>query len=113
MGNEKCFGLEEYKDLAIIHARYLHCEAQSPLVLSLIETVDDKHAALQLYASDLELSLSQIEAEREAYIVSATTSAEQTAIEARRKTVWRALAIGGLVVSLALGAVVTGMGVSQ
>jgi hypothetical protein len=112
-GAEECFALDEYKSLAIIYSRYLSCEEQGPLVLDLLEVINDKQTALSLYADDLELALTRIEDEREAYVTSATTSAELAAGEERRKRVWRAVAIGGLVVSLALGAVVAGMGATQ
>jgi hypothetical protein len=112
-GAEKCFALDEYKNIAIIYSRYLSCEEQGPLVLDLLEVVNDKQTALSVYADDLELALTRIEDEREAYVVSATTSAELAAGEARRKRVWRAVAIGGLVVSLALGAVVAGTGATK
>jgi hypothetical protein len=112
-GAEKCFDLEGYKGLAIIYSRYLSCEEQGPLVLDLLEVVDDKQTALSVYADDLELALTRIEGEREAYVTSATTSAELAAGEERRKRIWRAVAIGGLIVSVALGAVVAGMGATK
>jgi hypothetical protein len=46
-----------------------------------------------------------LENERNAYVVAATQNAEKAELEERYKRVWRGFAITGIVVSLALGAV--------
>lgn len=113
IGNEKCFGLDAYKNLAIIYTRYSVCETQRALVADLRSAVDEKQGALEEATDDLSYALSLVEEERDSYIVAATTNAEQAELEARYKRVWRGFAIGGLVVSLALGAVILGVGVSR
>lgn len=113
VASEKCFDLEGYKSLAIIYGRYSHCEAQKHYVLDLVAAVDAKQNALEEASLDLTLALSSLEAERKAMAAAMVAGAERTKSEAWRKRVWRGLAVGGLVVSLALGAVVLGMGVSQ
>jgi hypothetical protein len=106
----RCFDLEQYKVIATIYARYVTCEAQKPLVAELVEATEDKQAALRAFAGDLELTLTRAEAERSAYELAATTSAEQAATEAQRKRVWRAVAVASLAAALVLGAVATGIG---
>jgi hypothetical protein len=104
-GKEKCFDLEAYKSLVIIYAHYMACEAQRAYVFDLKTTVDEKQEALKKYEADLRLVLTTLERERDAMVIAATTNAELAEKEERRKRAWRGFAIGGLVVSLALGAV--------
>jgi hypothetical protein len=73
--------------------------------------LDEKEAGLKRYADDLKITLTSLEQERDAMVIAATISAESAEKEERRKRAWRGFAIGGLIVSLALGAVITGMGV--
>lgn len=110
-GKEKCFDLESYKSLVIIYAHYMACESQRDYVFGLRKALDEKQAGLERYADDLKITLTTLERERDAMVIAATTSAEQAEIQERRKRAWRGFAIGGIIVSLALGAVITGMGV--
>jgi hypothetical protein len=73
--------------------------------------LDEKEAGLKRYADDLKITLTSLEQERDAMVIAATISAESAEKEERRKRAWRGFAIGGIIVSLALGAVITGMGV--
>jgi hypothetical protein len=106
-GKEKCFDLEAYKSLVIIYAHYMACESQRDHVFSLRTALDEKQAGLKRYADDLKITLTTLERERDAMVVAATNNAEQAETEERRKRAWRGFAIGGLVVSLALGVIVT------
>jgi hypothetical protein len=110
-GKEKCFGLEGYKSLVIIYAHYMACESQRDYVFGLRTALDEKEAGLKRYADDLKITLTSLEQERDAMVITATISAESAEKEERRKRAWRGFAIGGIIVSLALGAVITGMGV--
>jgi hypothetical protein len=74
-------------------------------VFDLKTTVDEKQEAIKKYEADLRLVLTTLERERDAMVVAATTNAELAEKEEQRKRAWRGFAIGGLVVSLALGAV--------
>jgi hypothetical protein len=105
LGKEKCFSLEAYKSLATIYAHYQACESQRHFVFQLMATVDEKQTALQESADKLTYSLATLENERNAYVVAATQNAEKAELEERYKRVWRGFAITGIVVSLALGAV--------
>jgi hypothetical protein len=87
------------------------CESQRDYVFGLRTALDEKQAGLKRYADDLKITLTSLEQERDAMVLAATISAESAENEERRKRAWRGFAIGGLVVSLALGAVITGMGV--
>jgi hypothetical protein len=89
------------------------CESQRDYVFSLKTALDEKEAGLKRYADDLKITLTSLERERDAMVIAATISAESAEKEERRKRAWRGFAIGGLVVSLALGAVITGMGVMR
>jgi len=104
-GKEKCFNLEGYKSLVVIYAHYMACESQRDYVFGLRTALDEKQAGLKRYADDLKITLTTLERERDAMVVAATTNAELAEKEERRKRAWRGFAIGGLVVSLALGAV--------
>lgn len=106
-GTEKCFGLEGYKSLVIIYARYMACESQRDYVFGLRTALDEKQAGLKRYADDLKITLTALEQERDAMVIAATISAKSAEKEERRKRAWRGFAIGGLIVSLALGAVIT------
>lgn len=110
-GKEKCFSVEAYKSLAIIYAHYTAYKSQRSYVFDLMAAADEKRRALQKSADDLRVTLATLERERDAMVIAATTNAEQAEIEERRKRAWRGFAIGGLVVSLALGGVITVMGV--
>jgi hypothetical protein len=113
VGDEKCFDLDGYKDLAIIYGRYLSCEAQKDYVLELVALVDDKQFALESAADDLTYALAALEGEQDRLARAMAASANIAKAEERKKRVWRAVAIGGLVVSLALGGATLGMGVSR
>lgn len=110
-GKEKCFSVEAYKSLAIIYAHYTAYKSQRSYVFDLMAAADEKRRALQKSADDLRVTLATLERERDAMVIAATTNAERAEIEERRKRAWRGFAIGGLVVSLALGGVITVMGV--
>lgn len=78
-----------------------------------MDTVDEKQTALQESADKLTYALATLEDERNAYVVAATQHAERAELEERHKRVWRGFAISGLVISLALGAVIVGVGVAR
>lgn len=113
MGNEKCFALDGYKSLAVIYAHYSACEAQRHFIFDLINTVDEKQTALSEAADKLTYAIAALENERDSLVVAATTQAEIAESEGRRKKVWRGFALGGIVASLALGAVLVATGVSK
>ena len=108
----RCFDLEAYNTIAIIYARYVTCEAQKPLAAELVETTEDKRAALRAFAGDLEATLTRAEAERSAYALAATYASEQATAEGRRKRAWRVTAVVSLAAAVVLGAVVVGIGVA-
>jgi hypothetical protein len=89
----------------VIYAHYMACESQRDYVFGLRTALDEKEAGLKRYADDLKITLTSLERERDAMVIAATTNAELAEKEERRKRAWRGFAIGGLVVSLALGAV--------
>jgi hypothetical protein len=76
-------------------------------VFGLRTALDEKQAGLKRYADDLKITLTALEQERDAMVIAATISAKSAEKEERRKRAWRGFAIGGLIVSLALGAVIT------
>lgn len=106
LGKEKCFSLDAYKSIATIYAHYIACESQRHFVFDLMATVDEKQTALQESADKLTYTLATLEDERNTYVIAATQNAEKAELEERHKRVWRGFAVTGIVVSLALGAVI-------
>lgn len=110
---DKCFNLEEYKDLAVIVTRYEACEEQRALVFSMLDNLEAKSLLLQDAADDLSIALEDLEAEKRAVYLAAEQSADKARVQQQRAKVWRALAATGGAVSVVLGAVIVGLAATR
>ena len=106
---DKCFELDEYKQIAIVLTRYEACEDQKADVFDMLNELESKSLLLRTAADDLSIALEDLELERRALLMSVEASADKARVEARRAKVWRVLAAGGGLVSVVLGAVVAGL----
>lgn len=112
-GGDKCFTLDEYKDLAVIVERYHACMAQRAITLELVGALEAKSTLLQNASDSLSITVEDLEHGRRAALMAATEAADKERVQEQRSKIWRALATTGGVLSLALGAVVAGLAATR
>ena len=103
---DKCYKLDEFKLVAKMIAGYKSCELQREIIFSMFDDLDSKYLLLQEAADDLSIELEDLHYEREALIVRSLEHENEANNEKQKAKIWRAFAIGGGVVSVALGVVV-------
>lgn len=113
LDGDKCYSLDEYKDLAVIITRYEQCEVHKQLLVDLAEGLKIKYAMLQDMADSVVLDMEEIEAEREALLIKEIEADERIALEKRRVKVWKVLAICGGIAALAFGATTTTLALAK